>query len=188
MPQAEARTRVTVPVDLGIGPAAYLINNPIFLDQPVHFGLKISLKAIINRALLRRYRHRVPSQYRRYLRNTEEVRLNPLFFLPDSLIISPKIWNTQMYGITFRPLGFGLSTNVGPLRLSAGAGLLLTYVFIESNKLPNDPVTMHFLRLGADVKVELEFPITDSFLISIGWASQLYIPNRWGEGSSRSVL
>ena len=177
LPMGVARgSSLEVPVDLGVGPAAYMINNPIFLDQPVHFGMKISVAAIINRALLRRYRNRVPSRYRSMLSRMRELRYNPLFFIPDSLVISPKINNTQMYGITFRPFAIGLSLMSSPVRISLGAGLLLSYVFIESDKLANKPMVMHFLRPGIDIVLDIEIPITRSFLISFGWASQVYVP------------
>ncbi len=169
-----------VPVDVGVGPAAYMINNPLFLDQPAHFGLKISMAAIINRSLLRRYRHRVPARYRSMLRRMNELRYNPLFFIPDSLIISPKIDNTQMYGITFRPFAVGLALMTKPVRVSLGAGLLLSYVFIQSDKLPDKPMTMHFLRPGIDIVLDIEIPISRTFLISFGWASQFYIPQSLG--------
>lgn len=170
--------KLEIPVDVGVGPAVFLINNPIFIDQPVHFGLKISVAGVLNRALLHRFRGRIPGKYRRYLRNTREFKIRPLVLglIPDSLIISPKIQNTQMYGVVFLPFGLGLGISLGAVRVSLKAGILLTYAFMQSDKMPVDPVMMHFLRPGLEVKLEIEIPITDRFLLSFGWASQVYIP------------
>ncbi len=174
--------RVEVPVDIGVGPAFYLMNNPIFLDQPIHFGLKISVAAVINRSLLRRFRHRIPRRYRRALRNTREIKYSPLILglIPDSLIISPKIKNTQIYGITFRPLALGLGINVGSMGISLKGGLLLTYFFLQSDQMLGKSMSMHFLRPGLELKLEFEIPFSERFLISFGWASQFYIPQSAG--------
>lgn len=178
--QAEARSRwVTVPVNVGVAPAGYLVSG-LFQDQPVHFGLKIYVTAVLDRKTIRRFRRRIPRQYRQMAMRQSEIRISPLILglIPDSIIISPKIRNTQMYGVTFRPIGFGISLLNKPVRVSVSAGLLFTYAFIQSDTLFPDP--MHFLRPGLDIKFDVEVPITDSFLMSVGWASQLYIPQRIG--------
>ena len=41
----------TVPIDVGIGPAAYVISGPVFDDQPIHFGLKFNVDAVNPEAL-----------------------------------------------------------------------------------------------------------------------------------------
>ena len=184
--------RVEEPVDVGVGPATYFINNPIFLHHPVNVGLKISVAAVINRALIRRYRGKIPARYRRLTRRLREVKLRPLVLglIPDSLIISPTFQGTQIYGVIFRPFALGLGIPLGPLNVSLSAGILLNYTYIISTTQlsPGGPTFFtqpavqitHFLRPGIDAKLEFELPISEHFLISFGWASQVYVPQRLG--------
>lgn len=170
---------VTVPIDIGVAPTANFITGPIQGDQLIHTGLRFSVAAVINRELLRDQMHRVPKQYRSMLRNTEEVRYNPYaIFTPHSLIISPKIYDTGVYGIAFRPIAAGLSLTPSPVRLSVDGGLMLQYMFIHSDTLPSPT---HFIRPGLEFRADLEFPIMpNEVYMSLGWASQLYPPQRVG--------
>ncbi|MHB8878654.1 MAG: hypothetical protein ACYC8T_33560, partial [Myxococcaceae bacterium] len=59
-------------------------------------------------------------------------------------------------------------------------GLLLTYAFIYSDFVAAIPTT-HFVRPGLDFKIEAELMASKSFLVSLGWASQVYIPQKLGE-------
>lgn len=167
-----------VPVDVGVGPAAYLITGPVFADQPIHTGIKISVEAVIDREWLRNNPRAVPDKYQGMLKNVEEVRFSPSIFIPDSLFISPKLRNTGIFGVTWRPLGLNTGLGGGPLKLRLGAGLLLTYAFIYSD-LPSIPTT-HFARPGADLVAEVEWGISKNFLVSVGWSSGFYVPQRLG--------
>lgn len=180
-PRRSARrsSSVTVPIDIGVAPTFNFMTGPIQQDQLFHTGIRFSVAAVINRELLRDQMHRVPAQYRSALKNTEEVRYNPYsLFTPHSLIISPKIYDTGVYGIAFRPLAVGLALTPSPVRLSVDGGLMLQYMFIHSDTLPSPT---HFIRPGAEFRVDLEFPIIpNEVLMSLGWASQLYPPQRVG--------
>jgi hypothetical protein len=168
---------VTVPVDVGVGPAAYLISGPVFDDQPIHAGLKISIQAIIDQATIRAHQNRVPARYRAQALRMTEVRYSPSIFIPDALIISPKIRNTGLYGVTWRPLSIGLPVlDAAPVRFGLHAGLLLTYAFLYSDVLP----TTHFIRPGIDLGAEVEVAIAPSFLVSLGWSSGFYVPQGLG--------
>jgi len=170
---------ITVPVDVGVGPAAYVINGPVFDDQPIHTGLKLSVQAIIDQATIRAHQDRIPPSYRQQALRMREVRYTPSIFIPDTLIISPKIRNTGIYGVTWRPLSIGLPViDEDSVRLRLAAGLLLTYAFLYSD-LPEIPTT-HFLRPGIDLGAELEIAITPSFLVSLGWSSGFYVPQGLG--------
>ncbi len=173
---APKKTSLTVPVDVGVGPAALLITGPVFRDQPVHGALKLSIAAVLDKELIRKNQNRIPKQYRSMAKGVEEVRISPSIFIPDELIISPPVRGTGLYGITFRPFSFGVPLLSGPVSFDLGAGLLLTYAFLHSDVLP----TTHFLRPGIDLQAELEFKLSKSFLISIGWASGFYVPQKLG--------
>jgi hypothetical protein len=177
---ASAQRRVTAPVDVGVGPAAFLFFGPVFDDQPIHTGLKISVEAVLDREWLRKNQRLIPRKYRSQALKSDEIRFSPavLALIPDSLIISPRYRNTGMYGATWKPFGLGLPLSSSPVRFSLDAGLILTYAYLYSS-LETLPTT-HFLRPGLQLGADLEFQISKSFLISIGWDSALYVPQRLG--------
>lgn len=173
---ASAQRRVTVPLDVGVGPAAYFISGPVYRDQALHTGVKISLEAVLDRPWLRRNQAVIPRGYRKRALQVDELRISPSLFIPDALIISPKVRNTGLYGATWRPLGLGLPLLTGRFSLKLQAGLLLTYAFLTSDTLPDT----HFLRPGVDLGARLEVELTRSFLVSAGWSSGLYLPQELG--------
>jgi len=175
---AAAQRAVTAPVDVGIGPAAFLFFGPVFDDQPIHTGLKINVEAVLDPEWLRKNQRLIPRKYRGRALKSGEIRFSPavLALIPDSLIISPKYRNTGMYGATWKPLGIGLPLSSSPVRFSVDAGLLLTYAYIYSDL--ETLGTTHFLRPGLQLGADLEFQLSKSFLISLGWDSNLYIPQR----------
>jgi hypothetical protein len=177
LPQvASAQRRVTVPLDVGVGPAAYFISGPVYRDQPLHTGVKISLQAVLDRAWLRRNQAAIPRSYRKQAQQVEEIRISPSLFIPDALIISPKVRDTGLYGLTWRPLGLNVPLATGRFSLNLGAGLLLTYAYLFSDTLDDT----HFLRPGLDLGARAEVELTQSFLVSAGWSSGLYIPQKLG--------
>lgn len=177
--RSRKKKTVQVPVGFEIGPAAYWITGPVADDQTLHYGAVIDVYAVIDKKTIQENKDRVPKKYRSLVANLEEIRLRPLsLFLPRSLFISPKINNTGMFGASLRPIGLGLSLTRKPIRISVGVGLLVTYAFIYSDVLPTPT---HFIRPGLDPTLDIEIPVTDSFLVSVGWASQFYIPQKLGE-------
>lgn len=184
LPLASRAERAEIPVDFGIGPAAYyFFGLPYENRGPIpHFGLKLNLYAVIDRDLINRHKNRVPPQYRKMAGSVTEVRITPSLLIPDALILSPKVdslGGTGIYGITWRPLSLGMPLVGNPqsrVRLDLRAGLLLTYAYLYSDFLP----TTHFARPGADLMLEMELMASRQFLVSLGWASQLYVPQKLG--------
>jgi hypothetical protein len=181
-----------VPVDVGVGPAFYVITGEVARDQPVHFGLKLSVQAIIDQATIRQHQDRIPARYRQQALKMKEVRLSPSILIPDALIISPPIGHTSIYGVTWRPISVSVPlVDAGGTCLRLGAGLLATYAYIHSD-LATIPTT-HFVRPGLDVGADLEIMFTPSFGVSLGWASAFYLPQVLGgfglaeEGQSVNV-
>jgi hypothetical protein len=175
---AAAQRRVTAPVDFAVGPAAFFFFGPVFEDQPIHTGLKLNVEAVLDKEWLKKNKALIPRQYRAQALRSGEIRFAPAItaLIPDSLIISPKYKNTGIYGATWKPLGLGLALSPSPVRLSLDAGLLLTYAYLHSDTLENT----HFLRPGLQLGADLEFQLSKGFLLSIGWASALYVPQRLG--------
>lgn len=185
---AMAQRAVTAPVDLGIGPAAFFFFGPVFEDQPLHTGLKINVEAVLDKEWLRKNQALIPRKYRKQALQSDEIRFSPavLALIPESLIISPKYRNTGIYGATWKPMGIGLPLSSSPVRFSVDAGLLLTYAYVYSDL--ETLGTTHFLRPGLKLGADLEFQLSKSFLISIGWDSALYIPQRLGTFSETKPL
>jgi hypothetical protein len=185
-------SEVTVPADVAVGPAFYVITGEVARDQPVHFGLKLSVQAIIDQATIRQHQDRIPARYRQQALHVKEVRYSPSILIPDSLIISPAVEHTGIYGITWRPISLGVPlVDTGSTCLRLAAGLLVTYAYIYSD-LEAIPTT-HFFRPGVDLGADLEIMFTSSFGVSLGWASGFYLPQVLGgfglaqEGKSVSV-
>lgn len=177
--RAAAAEQVTVPVDVGVGPAGFLLTGRVAEDQLFHFGLKLSVQAIIDQETMRRYQHRIPAGVRRQALRMKEVRYSPSLLIPDALIISPAAENTGVYGVSWRPVSAGLTLADGPgARLHLSAGLLVTYAYIHSS-LAQIPET-HFVRPGIDLGVELELAPGQPVSLSLGWASGFYLPQELG--------
>lgn len=176
LPALASAQRVTVPVDVGVGPAGFFFFGPVFDDQPLHTGVKISVDAVLDRDWLRENQRLIPKRYRKQAQRMDEIRISPSILIPDTLIISPQVRHTGMYGATWKPLSLGLPLSRAPVRLSLGAGLLLTYAYLHSDTLPNT----HFLRPGAELGLDLELQFTKHFLVSLGWESALYVPQELG--------
>ncbi|RKH53927.1 hypothetical protein [Corallococcus aberystwythensis] len=173
---ALAAQKVTVPVDVGVGPAVFVFSGPIADDQFLHTGLKLSVDAVLDKEWLRKNQRAIPARYRKQAKQMDEIRISPSIFIPDSFIISPKYRDTGMYGVTFKPLGLGVPLSSSPVRFKLGVGLVLTYAYIFSDTLPDT----HFLRPGASLGADLEFQLAKSFLVSVGWESTFYVPQELG--------
>ena len=108
-----------MPIDIGVGPAAHVISGPIAQDQPVHFGLVFSVEAVLDKKLIRRFKKRIPVQYREMALSMDEIRIShPL--IPDTFFISPAglLSETGMYGLSLRPISVGLPIISGGLDFS----------------------------------------------------------------------
>lgn len=173
---ASAGTAVTVPGDVGVGPAAYFLFGKVATDQAVFAGLKVNVSAVLDSQWLKDNQETLPPAYRKYMNGVDEISVTPSLFIPDSLIISPKVNHTSLYGVTWKPLAISLPLTTGTVRLRVNAGLDLTYAYLASNVLP----TTHFIRPGAELGLDVRFRITPSFFINLGWESQLYVPQELG--------
>jgi hypothetical protein len=173
------RGATTIPVDIGIGPFAAFITGPVQDDQLIHTGLRLSVAAVLDRETIRENWDRVPPQYRGMAAGISEARVKPLLavLLPTSLYLSPKLYNTGVYGATWELFGLGVPVISDPVRLSLDAGLIFTYLYVHSDTLPTPT---HFVRPGIELRADLEIPFSDDLLMSLGWASQLHPPQLVG--------
>jgi len=179
---------VEVPVEVAVGPVALVPNPPALFDQPLHAGLMIDVAAVIDRDLIRRYKGRAPAWARGAAGNVNEVKLapGPLAFIPETLIVSPAVFSTGMYGAIWRPLGLSIPLVDSPaFGLDAGAALSAVALFVHSSTLGvpagTDGQSFTFvLRPGLQVHVTAELPLTDNLRLRGGWASDFFVPQPLG--------
>ena len=172
--------QIDTPVQVGAGPSAHFINGPLRGEQLAHFGGRLSLTGVMLEETMRKHWRCFPDKYRRLLRKPQEVRAKPLAaaLIPSELIISPKLHTTAIYGVGWNLLGVGASLlSSDAVKFSLKANLPLKYMYIQSDTVASPT---HFLRPGLGGKAELEFKLAPSFLISLGWESQLFVPQRVG--------
>jgi len=169
---------VPVQANIGVAPAAHFVTGPVQGQQLFHPGLKLRVQGVIDEETIQKNKNKVPKKYRKHLKNVGEIRVSPLWYLPDTLFISPKVETSQLYGVAFKPLALGTSIGSAP-RLMVGAGLLFTYAFQQADGLNGGEPT-HFIRPGLDLNVDLEIPFSREFLLSLGWSSQVYVPQEIG--------
>lgn len=182
------KQEVTVPIDIGVGPAFHMFTGLLQDDETFHTGARISLAAIIDQETIRRFDHKIPKKYRGLARKVEEVRIRPwpVPLIPDTIYVSPSGAQTQMYGANWRPIGFDFSLIRRPFRLSVGLGIDITYNYINSEfrdpEVQSEDVddTTHFFRPGADLRAEIYIPFGQWVGISGGWTSFFYPPQRVG--------
>lgn len=182
-PQLAAAGQVTVPFDVGVGPAANMMFGPMFRDKPIHTGLRLSTYFVIDRKTRQKYRNRIPAKYRKLADGQGDIKFNPLSCcIPSSIYISPPIKGTPfadtgVYGLTMKPLGLGLNLfGDSTVSFNVSVGALLTYFFMHSSTLESP---MHFLRPGLEAKAEFEVNFGDGGF-SLGWASMAHIPQPVG--------
>ena len=84
-----------------------------------------------------------------------------------------------MYGATWEPIGVGIPLVAENVRFSVGASAVFTYAFIDSDAFESPT---HFLRPGVALGTELRVNITETFAMSMGWDSNLYLPQKIGGG------
>jgi hypothetical protein len=167
---------VVLPVDIGVGPAAHWVTGPIGDEFAYHPGIKLSVAAVLDNAMIRKLIHRVPPKYQAQALQMQEFRYSPSIFIPDSLVISPGIGHSGMYGVTWEPWSLSVALARAQTNLDVSLGAILTYAFMQSDTQVFS--TLHFLRPGLAASLKWEVPVTDRFLFSLGWASQLYIPQK----------
>lgn len=171
-----AREVVTIPLNLGVGPAVNYISQIISNDQPFHYSLKLDIYAILDKEFLQSHKSRIPKRYRGFIEGKDELRISYLF-IPELLIISPAFKHTGIYGINFRPISLGFPlVRSRNLRTNLGVGLNVTYMFIHSDSIFDKDGSMNFLRPGLNLQFDSRVMITREFLISCGADTYFYIP------------
>ena len=181
---------LTVPVEVAVGPIALVPSPPLLMDQPVHAGLRIEIAAVVDRALIRAHSGRLPTWARGVAGSLNEVKVRPsyLALLPEELVISPQFSNTGMYGAIWRPFGVGVGLVDTPrLRVRAGAAVDAVALVVHSSAVgvaagaPAGAQSLTLvLRPGLNATIAAEVPVSKDWMVSAGWASDLFVPQPIG--------
>lgn len=171
------REPVTIPVEVGVGPAAHVFFGDLQEQQNMYYGARINLEAVIDKALIKKFDRKIPKKYRKMARSLNEVRVRPfpLSLVPKTLIISPGD-KSSMYGAGWDL--FGLGGGLGPLKL--GLNLQVLYSHITYQDSAQRQQSMNFLRPGAVASLSLPLQITESVGFNIGWRSTFVPPQEIG--------
>lgn len=178
-----------IPVNIGAGPAAFYVPEHLDEEDPKPFyGLRLHIKAIVNRELIQKNKGKVPDQYRKAVEKVDEARVGYLL-IPESIMLGTRKepHGPEFYGATWSPLSVGLPVRMGPARLSLDAGLVLTYAYVNlgdyklvdqtDDELKSlhrgDEVryrrqVTHFFRPGGELGLDLEIAFSESVLTSFG--------------------
>ena len=147
------------------------------------------MAAIIDQALIRRYRSQIPAWARGAASGLKEVRVRPwwLALVPELFVISPAFLNTGMYGGIWRPLGVNLPLVDTPgFSLKLGADVDVVGLFVHSTTLGGGTKTAPsytvVIRPGVHLGLAAEVPVTSSVRFSAGWSSDLFVPQPFGRG------
>lgn len=166
----------SVPIEVGVGPAAYHFGASNGIDRIFHTGISLSGQAVISNKLIRENKHMIPKQYRKMALAQDEIRVSKIW-IPESIIISPSTSGTAAFGASFRPIAASLIQAKNSNGLSVDLGARATYVHIQHG---DGDLSPHFLGLGVDATAEYRICLKKGELkgrwLGIGWASHVYIP------------
>lgn len=187
-----------IPINIGLGPAYYLIPEKIQEESTYHSGLSLHIKAVIDKTSIEKNKNKIPQKYHDAVSKVDEVKVG-FILIPDSIIISPRKrqHGLEMYGASWRPLAINVPIKAGPAKLSFGTGMVFSYLFVnlgdykiidaeeKSSASNNNAQTYlnqvtHFIRPGIDLRLDLEIKFSPFFLTSIAWTSAYYIPQKIG--------
>ncbi|MCP4918415.1 MAG: hypothetical protein GY913_16035 [Proteobacteria bacterium] len=166
--------KVTVPVDVGVGPSAVVLNGDAFAQQPVYGAVRFSLQAVIDKKTLKANKKKIPKKYRAMVNDMDEVRITPKIWIPDNVYLSPPVQGAGLYGLGWRFVSVGVP--LGPIDLDAG--VIATAFYLHG---PAVPSTL-FVRPGLNASAEIELPLNKdkTWLVSGGWDSRVHIPQELG--------
>ena len=183
-----------IPVQVGVGPAGNILAGPtfpslrfgndIYDDQPIHFGLRLNITAVIEPELVRRHPGLVPRSVAHQIIQSGGVRYRPgvLALVPRTVYLQPPFGDAMSLGATWSVIGLGLSPVQSPVRLTLGGSLIGTLLYIRTPSLVANNYL--FARPGVELNLDVEIPFSERFLISVGWSSMIHIPQTLQESGA----
>jgi hypothetical protein len=186
VPVKAGKQEFDIPINIGFGPELNYYNGAVGKDQPLHCGIKLDIHAFIDKEVLDKNQNKIPRKWRKQVKKLSSVKISKVY-IPESIIISPRIGNTGIYGINFRPLGATGLVSRTAMDFNLGLGINLTYLLIHSDALfaGEESNVMHFLRPGLSAQANLLFKLSRGFQLSTGLEGTAYLPQ---ELSSESTI
>lgn len=173
---AQAKTPVTIPIEVGVGPSTQYFYNQIPDHNRWHTGLKIDLAAVINQEIIQKFKKKIPKKYRKLAKKINEVRFrpSPIPFIPTTLIISPNESNPN-YGAIWDT--FGVGTALGPIHLDLGLPLVYSYIGYTEGE---EQKSMHLFRPSLSVKASINIQFSKAIGLTLGWREYFMPPQTLG--------
>ena len=170
------KTPVTIPIEIGVGPSAQTFFGQMQEQRQMHTGLKIDLAAIIDKAIIKKFKKKIPKKYRKMAMKIGEVRFrpSPIPFIPTTLMISPHDTNPS-YGAIWDT--FGVGTSLGPIKLGIDLPIVYSYIGYQ---VEDENKSMHLLRPALSAKAALNLQFSKSIGLTIGWRSYFMPPQPIG--------
>ncbi len=172
-PQAQAKkTPVTIPIEIGVGPSGQTFFGDLQSQRQLHTGLKIDLAAVIDKAIIKKFKKKIPKKYRKAAMKIGEVRFrpSPIPFIPTTLIISPHDSNPS-YGAIWDT--FGVGTGLGPIKIGLGLPIVYSYIGYKEGE---ESKSMNLFRPALSAKAALNLQFSKSVGLTIGWRSYFMPP------------
>ncbi len=166
--------KVTVPIEIGVGPSLYNITGSVAEEEPLHYGVSFSAAAVITKKLVKENKKMIPKGYRKQALKMAPFRVSKMY-IPDQIFFSPSS-ETKLYGASFAPYGLLLHRQKN---LQLKVSVRLTLFNLQSQTLPST----FFARPGADLNPEYRIKIAQGYHLVVGWRSQLYPPQMLGAGA-----
>jgi len=173
IPPAQA-AKVTVPIEVGVGPNIFALPGPISALYPLHPAISLSAEAVITKKFIRKNKKKIPRQYRKQAMAMDELRISKLW-IPDMIIISQFHDNFGIAGISFRPIGLRFPISTKPLRTDASLGLRFTAMYLNGG--PGDGGgDMFFINPGLDGRLQATKKINKTWSVTLGGMGHVYPP------------
>ena len=172
----QGKTPVTIPVEIGVGPSTQTFFGTLAKQQSRHYGLKLDLAAVIDKAIIKKFKKKIPKKYRKLSKKIGEVRFRPwpLPLIPTTIMISPSDTNPN-YGAIWDT--FGVGTSLGPISLNINLPLVYSYIgYMEGTQNRS----MHLLRPSLSAGAALNLQFTKQLGLTVGWRSYFMPPQPIG--------
>jgi hypothetical protein len=163
------KREVDVPVNIGIGPAFFLIPRGV-VGKELHTGAKLDLYAVITPELMKENKNKIPKKFKNYVSTEEESHMVPLWMviIPKYVIISPEA-NHSIYGGLWSIVGVSRSTHLNKSVELEGDLILPTISYLYTDAKKNDPDVQHLVGVGAMIRGGCTMRFSKKFLSTLAY-------------------
>jgi hypothetical protein len=190
-----------IPINVGVGPG--LTRLPGVLSDTWFPVLSLDVFGVVDPRIVRHYlqanKHKIPAQYKKYLKNLNtsspwHLKAGLAKWVPAHLVIAPPnpIFGEDRYafGVQTDPLLLDVGTGLGAtndaffLRLHVGAPTL-SYHYVKHPALRGKA---HIVGAGARGRVQLTWQPDEVFTITLQWLSVVQFTNGYDTKTTHAPL